>query len=233
MIGRTLLQQAVPTTFGVVVARWGEGLRRVTGRLAELHRALPVQLGGAAGTMAGWSPHGSAVRASFAAELALADPGTVWHTERSRIAELAGALGAVCGVLAKIATDIVLLAQTEVGELSEQHGGRSSAMAHKHNPIAAVTARASAMQAPGLVAGLLACMPAELQRGAGAWHAEWQPLTELWRVTAGSAQRLSDSLTGLQVHPEVMAGHLPVTEGPPDTGHAGELVDRYLDGGRS
>ena len=176
----------------------------------------------------GWHPHGPAVRAAFAAELGLADPGTVWHTERSRIAELAGALGATSGVLGKIATDVVLLAQTELGEVREAPSGGSSTMAHKQNPIAAVTARAGAAQAPGLVATLLAAMPGELQRGAGPWHAEWPALTALLNTTGGAADRLATSLAGLQVDEDALARNLP--GGNTDVGHAGDLVDHYLAG---
>ena len=151
MIGRTLMQQALPTTFGAVAAGWGEGLDRSVARLRATRAELAVQLGGATGTLAGWHPDGPAVRAAFAAELALTDPGSVWHTERSRIAALAAGLGITCGSLAKVAGDVVLLAQTEVGELRESRGGGSSSMPHKHNPVAAITARAAAAQAPGLV----------------------------------------------------------------------------------
>ena len=232
MAARTLLQQAVPTTFGAIAAGWGEGADRAVARLAVVRGELAVQLGGAAGTLAGWYPHGPAVRAALAIELGLADPGTVWHTERTRIADLAGALGAACGVIAKIATDIVLLAQSEVGEVREAVGGSSSTMAHKHNPIAAITARAAAAQAPGLVATLLAAMPAELQRGAGPWHAEWPALTALLNTTGGAANRLAVSLTGLQVDARAMQRNLRtlVGEAQPDIGHDGDLVDHYLKG---
>jgi 3-carboxy-cis,cis-muconate cycloisomerase len=233
MAGRTLLQQAVPTTFGAVAAGWGEGLDRSLASLHDARRGLAVQLGGAAGTLAGWHPHGPAVRAAFAAELGLTDPGVVWHTERSRIVELAAALGSTCGVIAKIATDIVLLAQTEIGEVSEADPGGSSAMPHKRNPIAAVTARAGAIQAPGLVATLLTAMPAELQRGAGSWHAEWPALTALLRTTGGAARRVADSLSGLSVNTDAMASNLALlgeTGVEPGVGHAADIVDHYLVG---
>jgi 3-carboxy-cis,cis-muconate cycloisomerase len=234
MAGRTLLQQAQPTTFGAVAAGWGDGIDRARQRLAGIE--LAVQFGGAAGTLAAVHPNGPAIRAAFAAELGLVDPGTTWHTERTRIADLASALGTVCGAVAKIATDIVLLAQTEVGELHERASGASSAMPHKQNPIAAVTARAAAARAPGLVTTLLASMPAELQRGAGPWHAEWVPLFELLRATGGACDRLATSLDGIRVDPAAMRVNLdrllpPATgsrEAPP-TGHAGDLVDHFLD----
>jgi 3-carboxy-cis,cis-muconate cycloisomerase len=233
MAGRTLLQQAVPTTFGAVAAGWGDGVSRAIAELRRIDAALPVQLGGAAGTLAGWYPHGRAVRTEFAAELGLADPGTVWHTERSRIGELAGALGTTCGVVAKIATDVVLLAQTELGEVHEAASGGSSTMAHKQNPIAAVTARAGAAQAPGLVATLLSAMPGELQRGAGPWHAEWPALTSLLVVAGGCIDRLATSLAGLHVDSAAMANNLARLAAPgaaADVGHAPDLVDHYLSG---
>ncbi len=229
MIGRTLMQQALPTTFGAVAAGWGEGLDRSVARLRATRAELAVQLGGATGTLAGWHPDGPAVRAAFAAELALTDPGGVWHTERSRIAALAAGLGITCGSLAKVAGDVVLLAQTEVGELRESRGGGSSSMPHKHNPVAAITARAAAAQAPGLVVTLLAAMPAELQRGAGPWHAEWQTLTALLQATGGAAARVAESLSGLQVDAAAMARNLTLSRsvGGDATG-AAEIVDAYL-----
>ncbi|MGF7237634.1 MAG: 3-carboxy-cis,cis-muconate cycloisomerase [Frankia sp.] len=251
MAGRTLLRQALPTTFGAVAAGWGEGLDRAGARLSAVRSELAVQLGGAAGTLAALHPHGPAVRAALAGELGLADPGTVWHTERTRVADLAGALGGAAGAVGKIATDVVLLAQTELGEVREGAAGGSSSMPHKQNPIAAVTARAAAAQAPGLVATLLAAMPAEFQRGAGPWHAEWVPLTGLLNTTGGAATRLGDSLRDLRVDAEAMArnlrllgeqvrpgqdvGHPDVGHpdvGHPDVGHAHDLVDHYLAGRR-
>jgi 3-carboxy-cis,cis-muconate cycloisomerase len=228
--GRTLLQGAVPTTFGAVAAGWGEGLDGAARGLGVARAELAVQLGGAAGTLASWHPHGPAVRAAFATEIGLCDPGVVWHTERSRIAALAAALGGTCGVIAKVALDVVLLAQSEVGEVSEAAPGGSSAMAHKRNPIAAVTARGGAIQAPGLVATLLTAMPAELQRGAGPWHAEWPALTALLRTTGGAARRLADSLGGLRVDAAAMASNLERLPGDLDVGHAGDIVDHFLAG---
>jgi 3-carboxy-cis,cis-muconate cycloisomerase len=229
MIGRTLMQQALPTTFGAVAAGWGEGLDRSVARLRGVRAELAVQLGGATGTLAGWHPDGPAVRAAFAAELALTDPGSVWHTERSRIAALAAGLGITCGSLAKVAGDVVLLGQTEVGELRESRGGGSSSMPHKHNPVAAITARAAAAQAPGLVATLLAAMPAELQRGAGPWHAEWQALTALLQATGGAAARVAESLSGLQVDAAAMARNLALSRSVAgDATGAAEIVDAYL-----
>jgi 3-carboxy-cis,cis-muconate cycloisomerase len=213
MAGRTLLQQAVPITFGLKAAVWLAGLDAAVARLAAVRPA--AQLGGAAGTLAALGEDGLAVLAAFAAELGLAEPVLPWHTERTRIAELAGALGAACGAVGKAAGDIALLAQTEVGEVREGGEGRggSSTMPHKRNPVASVAALACARQAPGLVSTLLAAMAAEHERAAGAWHAEWRPLGELLRATGSAAAWLRDALEGLQVDPERMRTNLALTGG--------------------
>ncbi len=204
--GRTLLQQAVPTTFGLTAAGWLTGLDGAADRLAAVREGLPVQLGGAVGTLSALSGQGLAVRAALAAELGLAEPVLAWHTLRLPVADLAGALGTAAGVLGKIALDLVLLAQTEVGEVAEGVAGRggSSTMPHKRNPVAAVSARAGALRAPGLVASLLGSMHQEHQRAAGAWHAEWAALSELLRCTGSAAAWLRDALEHLQVDPARM-----------------------------
>jgi 3-carboxy-cis,cis-muconate cycloisomerase len=209
MAARTLLQQAAPTTFGAVAAGWGTGLDRAAARLGAVEFA--AQLGGPAGTLAALHPHGPAVRRAFARELDLTDPDGVWHTERTRIADLAGALATAAGAAGKVATDVVLLAQTEIGEVHEAAPGGSSSLPHKQNPVAAVTARAAAAQAPGLAATVYGAMSGEQQRAAGAWHAEWPALTALLRWTGGAAARLRQSLAGLYVDVEAMHRNLSRT----------------------
>ncbi|WP_062979548.1 lyase family protein [Nocardia flavorosea] len=213
MAARTLGQQALPTTFGALSAGWCKALDRAAGSVTAALADLPVQFGGAAGTLAALYPHGPAVADALAAELGLAAQGIPWHTDRTPIAELATALGVAAGAVAKIATDIVTLSATEIGEVSEDAPGGSSAMPHKRNPVAAITARAAARRVPGLVADALGAMDHELQRAAGAWHAEWETVTDLLRLTGGAAHRLAQSLTGLHVHPEAMARNLAVTGG--------------------
>ena len=167
----------------------------------------------------------TAVLARYARELGLDEPVLPWHTQRMPIAALASALGMASGAIAKAACDVVLLAQTEVGEVSEAAPGGSSSMPHKRNPVAAVAARACAHQAPGLVANLLAAMEHEHQRAAGAWHAEWAPLRALLVSTGSAAGWLRACLEGLQVHPDRMLANL----GTPDeraTAAAAALVDR-------
>jgi 3-carboxy-cis,cis-muconate cycloisomerase len=214
MAGRTLLQQAVPVTFGLVAAGWAAGIADARDRLAALRDTrLAAQLGGAAGTLASLGDAGPAVAAAYARALGLAEPLLPWHTLRGRIGELAGALGVAAGAVAKPARDVVLLSQTEVAEVAEGTGGGSSTMPHKRNPVAAVAALGCARQAPGLVATLLASMEQEDQRAAGAWHAEWQPLTALLRLVGSAAGWLRGSLSDLQVDAARMRHNLDATGG--------------------
>jgi 3-carboxy-cis,cis-muconate cycloisomerase len=226
MIGRTLMQQAVPTTFGLKAAGWLVALDESVARLRDVR--LAAQLGGAAGTLAALGDAGPAVLGRFARELGLDEPVVPWHTDRTRIAELAGGLGQACGAMAKVAGDIVLLAQTEVGEVREgvEARGGSSTMAHKRNPVAAISARAAARQAPGLVATLLASMEHEHERAAGAWHAEWPALRSLLSFTGSAAAWLRDCLENLEVDVERMRANVDDPGG--SVGAASELIDRAL-----
>ena len=199
VMGRTLMQQALPTTFGLKAAGWLAGLEGARLRLAEVVAALPVQYGGAAGTLAASSGSGAALRTALAEDLQLADTAVAWHTVRLPIADLAGALGAAAGVIATVAVDVVLMAQTEVGEVSEGGGrGGSSAMPHKSNPVAAISARACARRAPGLVGTLFGAMEQEHERAAGAWHSEWPTLTDLLTTVGSAAAWLAESLDELR-----------------------------------
>jgi len=216
MAGRTLLQQALPVTFGLKAATWLIGLDEAAARLDEVRRTrLAVQFGGAAGTLASTGEGGPEVLAHLADELGLAEPVLAWHTIRTRPAELAGALGAAAGVIAKAGRDVVLLAQTEVGEVREGVPGRggSSTLPHKQNPVAAISAVAAAMRAPGLVAGLLGAMAHEHERAAGAWHAEWRPFSELLQTVGSAAAWLRDCLEHLEVDVARMRANLDLTHG--------------------
>lgn len=217
MVGRTLLQQALPTTFGVKAAGWLAGLDQALARLWWMRdERLAVQLGGAAGTLDAYGPHGEQVVRDFAAGLMLPAPALPWHTERSRIIDLAGALGVAAAAVAKPALDIVLMAQTEIAEVSDADSDRggSSAMPHKRNPVAAVAARACALQAPGLIANLVAAASGpEHERAAGAWHAEWRSLRELLRAVGSAAAWLRDALDHLVVNEERMSANLGLTAG--------------------
>src|SRR3954471_17800460 len=200
VMGRTLLQQGLPTTFGLKAVGWVAGLDGARARLRAVDAALPVQYGGAVGTLAASSGRGVDLRAALAADLGLTPAAAPWHTVRLPIADLAGALGTAAGSVATVAVDVVLMAQTEVGEVAEVAEGRggSSAMPHKNNPVAAISARACARRAPGLVATLFAAMEQEHERAAGAWHSEWPTLTELLRTVGSAAAWLAESLRSLR-----------------------------------
>jgi 3-carboxy-cis,cis-muconate cycloisomerase/3-oxoadipate enol-lactonase len=217
MAGRTLGQQALPVTFGLKAAGWLVALDEAAAGLERVRRdRLAAQLGGAAGTLAALGLHGVQVATDYAVELGLAEPVLAWHTNRTRVGELAGALGVAAGVLGKIALDVTLLAQTEVGEVTEAADGDrggSSTLPHKHNPIGAVLVVAGTRRVPGMVATLLGLMAQEQERASGAWHGEWEPLLELLRLAGGAAARTRGLLQGLEVHPERMRENLEATGG--------------------
>ena len=205
MAARTLLQQAVTTTFGLKAAGWLVGVLDARLRLGRL--TLPAQLGGAAGTLAVFGTSGTEVSRLFAEELGLAEPALPWHAHRGRIAELAGGLAAVASASAKIGLDVTLLAQTEVGEVSEAPGGQSSTMPHKRNPARAVRARACARGVHAQVR-VLSEGEHEHERAAGAWHAEWNALSEALALAGGSAAAIRDCLDGLEVHADRMRANM-------------------------
>ena len=215
-VGRTLLQHALPVTFGLKAANWLVGLDEARVGLARVREEqLAVQLGGAVGTLASLGEAGLEVLGGMARELELAEPTGPWHTIRVRPAALAGALGLAAGVMAKVARDITLLAQTEVGEAREGGEGRggSSTMPHKRNPVAAVATVACAERAPGLVATMLAAMAQEHERAAGAWQGEWETGSELLRLTGSAAAWLRDALEGLEVDAARLRDNLDATGG--------------------
>jgi 3-carboxy-cis,cis-muconate cycloisomerase len=228
MIGRTLLQQAVPVTFGVVAAGWLAGLDGALDGLASVRETrLAVQLGGAAGTLASLGAPGAAVKSLMASELGLADPPLPWHTERLRIIDVAVAMARVTAALSKIARDVTLLAQTEIAEVGEgapavsggggaaPRRGGSSAMPNKNNPVAAVAILGCARQAGGLLATLVASAEQEHQRAAGAWHAEWQPFSHLLELAVAAAAWGRDLLENLTVDTARMTGNLAAAGGLP------------------
>jgi 3-carboxy-cis,cis-muconate cycloisomerase len=260
MIGRTLLQQAVPVTFGLVAAGWLTSLDEAREGLAAVGaQRLAVQFGGAAGTLASLGDAGQRVALLFAEELGLALPVLPWHADRLRIIDLAAALARAAAALGKIARDVTLLAQSEVGEVSEgpagpaggtgggpeqrgpeQQGaaasprrGGSSAMPHKHNPVAAVAVLGCTRQVPGLLATLTAASEQELQRAAGAWHAEWEPLTALLRLTGSASSWAAELLAGLVVDTSRMAANLAATKGLPLAEHVASLLAGVLGGAQA
>jgi 3-carboxy-cis,cis-muconate cycloisomerase len=213
-LGRTLLQQAAPTSFGAVAAGWLAGVDQArTGLLRVRAERLAVQYGGPVGTLAALGDQGPRVLAALAGRLELAEPALPWHTDRTRVTDLAGALGTAAGALGTVALDVALLAQTEIGELAEGTGGGSSAMPQKRNPARSVLVTACVQRVPGLVGTLLASAPQELQRAAGRWQAEWPTLTDLLRVVGAAAAHARELLAGLRVEPERMRANLELTGG--------------------
>jgi 3-carboxy-cis,cis-muconate cycloisomerase len=208
MAGRTLLQQALPITFGLKSAGWLTGVLAARRQLRLARADLPAQLGGASGTLASLGNDGPAVVAGYARRLALSEPDLPWHTARQQVGALAGALGVVAGTAAKIAADIVLMAQTEVGEAREHDGGGSSALPHKRNADASVAAIAAARRAHALLPVLFSALVAEHERAAGAWQAEWQSLSELLALAGGAAGRVAEAVSGLNLIPAAMAANL-------------------------
>jgi 3-carboxy-cis,cis-muconate cycloisomerase len=233
MIGRTLLQQAVPTTFGVIAAGWLAGLDSAIEWLAFVRDTrLAVRYGGAAGTLASLGGDGDRVKTLLAEELGLADPPLPWHTERLRIIDVATVSARACAALSKIARDVTLLAQGEVQEVREGGpGGRSSAMAHKRNPVASVSVIACTERVPGLVQTMLTAMPQEHERAAGRWQAEWGTLSDLLRLTGSAAAWSADLLENLEVDTDRMRANL-VQDDAAVPEAAGELIDRALDAHR-
>jgi 3-carboxy-cis,cis-muconate cycloisomerase len=236
MLGRTLLQAAMPTSFGLVAAGWLVGLERATVELERVRdTGLAVQMGGPVGTR---SPQ---IAARIASTAGLAEPILPWHTERTRIVQVAAALGGLAGFAGKIARDAELLAQTEVGEVREGGEGRggSSALPHKRNPVAAVSVIACVHRVPGLVATLFAGMEQEHQRAAGTWQAEWGTLTELLALTGSAVAWLADLLENLQVDSARMRQNLAssgvgsAADSDQQVADAARLVDRALAAVRS
>ncbi|MER5484441.1 3-carboxy-cis,cis-muconate cycloisomerase [Streptomyces sp. NPDC002812] len=224
MAGRTLTLHAVPTTFGLKAAGWRRLLLDARDRVAAvLDGGLPVSLGGAAGTLAGYlefaapgegGEYVDRLLDAYAAETGLARPPLPWHALRTPMADLAGALAFVTGALGKIAVDVQSLTRTEVGEVAEpavEGRGASSAMPHKRNPVLATLIRSAALQVPLLAAGVTQCLVCEDERSAGVWHAEWQLLRECLRLAGGAAHTAVELAEGLVVRPERMRENLMLT----------------------
>ncbi|MEV7863356.1 3-carboxy-cis,cis-muconate cycloisomerase [Streptomyces hirsutus] len=215
--GRTLTQHAVPTTFGLKAAGWRSLVLDARDRTTAVRVSLPAQLGGAAGTLAAFTAYGATdptgLPALYARELGLCPPALPWHTLRTPVADLAGALAFTAGALGKLAADVLTYSRTEIAEVAEGSGGGSSAMPHKANPVRSTLIAAAARQAPQLAATLYGSLTAEDERPAGAWHAEWEPLRELLRLAGGAARDAAELTGGLRVHADVMREHLGLTHG--------------------
>ena len=233
--GRTLTQQAMPTTFGLRAAGWLAGIHDATRTLRACRP--PVSLAGPVGTAAAYGADGPAVVEAFAARLGLRAPVLGWHTRRTPVLGLAAALGEVVAACGKLAADVLVLSQTEVGELREGNAGGSSSMPHKSNPARAVLVASAARQAPALAAVLAASGAAEQERPAGAWHAEWQPLRLLLRLAGGATEHTAVMLERLVLDPDAMAANLDLllatlghdrSWATAETAHVSVWIDRVL-----
>ncbi|HEY3597429.1 MAG TPA: 3-carboxy-cis,cis-muconate cycloisomerase [Paraburkholderia sp.] len=217
MIGRTWLQQALPITLGLKFAQWLDALLRHRERLDALRpRVLVLQFGGAAGTLASLRDAAPAVTQAFAKELGLGVPALPWHTQRDRIAETASLFGMLIGTLGKIARDISLQMQTELGELGEPAAagkGGSPTMPHKRNPVGCAAVLTAAARAPGLVATVFGGMVQEHERALGGWQAEWDALPDLARLAGGALAHIEEIAAGLEVNVARLAANLDATHG--------------------
>jgi 3-carboxy-cis,cis-muconate cycloisomerase len=221
MLGRTLLQSALPITLGLKAANWLLGVDAGLRRFArEADEALACQLGGPVGTLAGLNP---AVAARLAEELGLAAPPLSWHARRDAMAGLCAALAILTGAVGKIARDISLLAQGEVGEAREPlmaGRGGSSAMAHKRNPTGCQVAISAALRAPALASAVMSGLPQEHERGLGGWQAEGPQLATLFELTHGALSAMAPVIVGLEIDAEALGANLAAANVGDDIGHA-------------
>src|SRR5580704_11168635 len=217
IVGRTWMQQALPTTFGVIVAGWLDAIDRHRARVRETQRrTLVLQFGGAVGTLAALGGRGAEVAKNLAEELALGLPKIPWHSHRDRVAEVATTLGLCVGSLGKIAKDISLHSQTEVAEVfepAEKGRGGSSTMPHKRNPVASAVVLSAAVRVPGLVSTMLTAMAQEHERGLGGWHAEWETLPEIVSLSAGALHQMAELVPRLEIDTVRMRENLEATRG--------------------
>ena len=217
MVGRTWLQHALPTTFGAKTAGWLEALERSRMRLRhDASQMAMLQFGGAVGTLASLGPAADDVARTLAGELGLGLPAMPWHTQRDRLASVAASLGVLTGTMGKVARDVSLMAQSEIGEVSEPAGpgrGGSSTMPHKRNPVGCAAILAAAIRVPPLVCTMLSGMIQEHERALGGWQAEWDVLPQIAALTGGALRHLVGVLEGLQVYPDRMAQNLKITDG--------------------
>jgi 3-carboxy-cis,cis-muconate cycloisomerase len=247
MTGRTLTQAATPTTLGLKLAGWAHSVACATGSVRRASAALPVQLGGATGTLAALVARdgaGAGVTAleALAAELGLAVPPAPWHVARGPLTRFADALVELSDALGTIGANVALLARTEIGELDDGAAGGSSTMPHKANPVRAVLLSAAARQAPALAAQLHSATVDE--RPDGAWHAEWQSFRMLLRTVGGAAATGAELARDLGIHEDRIAANVAAAvddllaeragyaDGPATpadyVGDAGLLTDRLI-----
>jgi 3-carboxy-cis,cis-muconate cycloisomerase len=230
-IGRTLLQDALPIGFGLRLAQWQAGIAEAAARLGrEVETSAILQFGGAAGTRSGLDGKAAAIASRLAAMLGLPDAAP-WQSRRGGIAGIATALAILIGSLGKMARDVSLLAQNGIGEAREPAipgRGGSSAMAHKRNPTGCQITLSAALRAPGLVAGILAGLPAEQERGLGGWQAEGPALADLFLLAAGATEAMATVAEGLEVDETAIARNLAAAGIGTDIGESAALVADLL-----
>lgn len=195
-VARTLTQQALPTTLGFRVAGWLAAVDDAKERTDGL--SLPASLGGPVGTAAAYGAAGPAVLEELANRLGLSVPVSSWHTRRTAVLDLVHALTAVTSACGTIAGDVLVMAQTELGEASEGDPGGSSSMPHKHNPAQSVLVASAAARMAGPASVLIAAATSRTERPPGVWHAEWAPLREALRLGGASAERALALVRGLR-----------------------------------
>lgn len=236
LAGRTLTQQALPLTFGAVVARWLAALLTTEQRLQAVHeRGLFVQFGGPVGAHHGVAD-GPGLMASLAAELGLACPLLPWHTDRQPVLALIDAVGAMAVAAEKIATDVAFMARTEVAEVREPPttgSGGSSSMPHKANPVGSTRIRAAARQIHAAVTTLHHAGAQPQERAFGEWHAEWAPLVDAVLLLEGALDTLADLLAGLQVDTAAMRANLDAVHGANLHAPAAALLSEVMDAQRA
>ncbi len=217
MIGRSFMQHARPITFGFKVATWLDGILRTKKKLETLlAENFALQLGGAVGNLSAMDGKGWAVAEAMGHILDLKVPSIPFHTQRDRFVDIASTLGILTGNLGKIAKDISLLMQTEIGEVFEPSAkgkGGSSTMPHKRNPVSCITILSNAQRMPSLVATMFSNMLQDHERATGAWHAEWETLTDIIQLTGGALQQALVLTDGLEVDAEKMRQNLDFTHG--------------------
>ncbi|QHW00450.1 3-carboxy-cis,cis-muconate cycloisomerase [Spirosoma endbachense] len=215
MMGRTLLQQALPITFADKVMGWLDGLLRSVDRLDRIMKeCIVLQLGGPVGNAVTLGVHSLAIREKVATTLGLGTTKLTWHTQRDQLADIAAMLGILNGSLGKLANDVILLMQTEVGEVREgaaEGKGGSSSMPHKRNPVTSTFMVAIAHRTPALVASLLGSMMQPHERAAGAWHSEWPVIRDVVKLTAANLHYANDLIGSLEVDTERMQQNLKST----------------------
>jgi 3-carboxy-cis,cis-muconate cycloisomerase len=213
MLGRTLLQPAAPITFGLKAAGWLGSLSRSWKACAAAREGtMLLQFGGATGTLAALGSKGGAVEAALAKELGLSLPDAPWHSHRDRLAAFVAACGVYTGALGKMAHDISLLMQHEVGEAFERGGG-SSTMPHKRNPSGCAVALAAATRVPAMVAAMLTSMPQEHERSVGGWHAEGPIVADVVQATGSALSAMANAIEGLTIDPARMRQNIDTTRG--------------------